>query len=100
MVQICVSSPLALESARERSSEVKDIIDEREDLMGILGPETLCRRHPLQPLSQSRRACPLHLEHPHLLEENGAGHVALHQREAGPVDAQAREMDVSARSDS
>ena len=31
MVQICVSSPLALESARERSSEVKDIIDDRED---------------------------------------------------------------------
>jgi hypothetical protein len=66
------------------------------NLMCILGPETRCQRHPSRPLSQSHRACPLLLEHPHLLEEHGADHVALHQREAGLVDAQAREVDIPA----
>ena len=32
MAQICVWSPRVPESARERSSEVKDIIDGREDV--------------------------------------------------------------------
>ena len=35
-------------------------------------------------ITQSR---PLRLEHPHLLEEDGAGHVVLHQCEAGLIDA-------------
>jgi hypothetical protein len=33
---------------------------------------------------------------PHLLEEHGADHAALRQREAGLVGAQAREVDVHA----
>jgi mitotic spindle assembly checkpoint protein MAD1 len=41
----------------------------------------------------------LHVEHAYLLEEHGAGHAALRQREAELADVQTREVDACATAD-
>ena len=54
----------------------------------------------MTPVSITQSLSALHVEHAHLLEEHGADHAALHQREAVLADVQAREGDARATADS
>jgi mitotic spindle assembly checkpoint protein MAD1 len=53
----------------------------------------------MTPVSITQSLSALHVEHAHLLEEHGADHAALHQREAVLADVQAREGDACTTAD-